>query len=152
MRKGVSVTGIDTVIQLHGNLFAMVLPPEASNEQQTKRNVRMHAGSSSGTRLEDAHGFPSYEDIPQGFEYTVVDLLKRTRELQKTHAIVGAKIRPSPDDSSNIATTSTKNFIVGKSENKAGTSKVVVASPGWSSTAGWLYESAEALRWGSFIT
>lgn len=107
----------------------------------------MHAGSFSGIRLKDTCGFPSYDDIPQGFEYTVVDLLKRTRELQKTHAIVGAKVRSNPDGSSNVATTSTKNFIVGRAEHNVGTSKVIVASPGWSSTSGWLYESAEALRW-----
>jgi hypothetical protein len=125
----------------------MVLPPSMSNEQQTERVARMHTGPFSGTRLEDANGFPSYQDIPQGFEYTVVDLLKRTRELQKTHTAVRAQVRPNPDGSS---TASTKNFIVGKSESNAGTSKVIVASPGWSSTAGWLYESTEALRWELF--
>jgi len=124
----------------------MVLPPKTSNDRQAERDARMQAGSFNGIRLEGARGFPSYEDIPQGIEYTVVDLLKRAGELQKTHAIIGAKVRPSPDGSSNIATASTKNFIVGKSESNAGTSKVIVASPGWKSTAGWLYESAEALR------
>lgn len=125
----------------------MVLPPNVSNEQQAERVVQMHAGSFSGIRLEDTNGFPSYEDIPRGFEYVVVDLLKRTRELQKTHTIVRAKVRPNPDGPS---TASTKNFIVGKSESNAGTSKVIVASPGWTSTAGWLYESAEAFRWEPF--
>jgi hypothetical protein len=124
----------------------MVLPPKTPDKQQGERDARVRAGSFSGIRLEDSRRFQSYEDIPKGFEYTVVDLLKRTQELQKSHAIIGAKVRPSPDRSSNIATASTKNFIVGKSEDNAGTSKVIVASPGWSSTAGWLYESAEALR------
>jgi len=126
----------------------MVLPPNAPNEQQAERFTRMHIGPFSGTGLEDTNGFPSYQDIPQGFEYTVVDLLKRTRELQKTHSVVRAQVRPNPDG---LPTSSTKNFIVGKSESNAGTSKVIVASPGWSSTAGWLYESAEAIRWSSFI-
>lgn len=121
----------------------MVLPPAMSDEQQAEQVARMYPGSFNGTRLEDANGFPSYEDIPQGFEYTVVDLLKRTRELHKTHTAVRAQVRPNLDGPS---TASTKNFIVGKSESNAGTSKVIVASPGWSSTAGWLYESAEALR------
>jgi len=121
----------------------MVLPPNVSNEQQAERAARMHAGSFSGIRLEDTSGFPSYEDIPHGFEHTVVDLLKRTQELQKKHTIATAKVRPNPDGSS---TASTKNFIVSKSESNWGTSKVIIASPGWSSSAGWLYESAEALR------
>jgi hypothetical protein len=127
----------------------MVLPPNASNEQQAEQVARMHAGSFSGVRLEGASGFPSYEDVPQGFEYTVVDLLKRTRELQKTHTIARAKVRPTPDGS---LTANTKNFIVGKSESNMGTSKVIVASPGWSSTAGCLYEGAEALRWELFYS
>lgn len=125
----------------------MVLPPNVSNEEQAERVSRMHAGPFSGIRLEDSNSFPSYEDIPRGFEYTVVDLLKRTRELQRTHTIVRAKVRPNPDGPS---TASTKNFIVGKSESNVGTSKVIVASPSWSSAAGWLYESAEALRWEPF--
>lgn len=124
----------------------MVLPPEKSSKQQAGQDAGMRAGPFNGIRLEDTHGLSSYEGIPHGIEYIVVDLLKRAQELQKTHAIIGAKVRPSPDGSSNIATASTKNFIVGKSESNAGVSKVIVASPGWNSTAGWLYESAEALR------
>src|SRR5258707_13185406 len=120
----------------------MVLPPKVPDEQQAERDARERGGSFSGVRLEAARGFPSYEDIPQWFKYTVVDLLKHTRELQKTHGITGAKVRSSSDGSSNIATASTKNF-----EDSTGTSKVIDASPGWNSTAGWLHKSAEVFRW-----
>lgn len=122
----------------------MVLPPEGSNEDQAEQNPRMHAGPFNGIHLEDAGRLSSSDDIPQGIEYSVMDLLKGAQELQKIHAIIRTKVRPSPDGSSDIA--STKNFIVGKSESNTGTSKVIVASPGWNSTARWLYESAEALR------
>jgi hypothetical protein len=145
-RGGTPVSIFDFVTQLDGILFVMVLPPEISNEQRVQRDARLRAGPFSGVRLDGARGFPSHENIPQEFEYTVVDLLKRTWGLQKTHAIAGAKVRPNSDGSSNVTTASTKNFIVGKPQDNVGTSKVIVASPGWSSTAGWLYESAEALR------
>ena len=74
----------------------MVHPPNAPNEQQAERVIRKHVGSFSGTGLEGANGFPSYQDIPQWFEYTVVDLLKRTRELQKTHSVVRAQVQMAP--------------------------------------------------------
>ena len=110
--------------------------------------------SFGGLEVLEGLGYPAYVDIPRGLEYKAVEILKRTRQsLEKLQADkgegkgtsqVGKRVSQNSTQASASATgQGTRNFAVTSISDKADS---VLASLGFSSTAGWLFEGQSALR------
>lgn len=105
--------------------------------------------SFGGLEVIEGLGYPAYVDLPRGLEYKVVEILKKARQklekvqaekgLPRTNSQLGKLTIHSKQGSNNQGM---RNFAITGADN---TSDYVLASLGFSSTAGWLFEGQSAL-------
>lgn len=114
--------------------------------------------SFGGLEVLEGLGYPAYVDLPRGLEYKVVEILKRAKEnLEKSRVDRGEgkgvshieKLKgQSPSQPYTSATVNgMRNFAITSTNVEADS---VLASLGFSSTAGWLFEGQSALRFALF--
>ncbi|KIM34099.1 hypothetical protein M408DRAFT_59921 [Serendipita vermifera MAFF 305830] len=97
--------------------------------------------SFGGVEVEEGLGYPAYTDLPRGLEYKAVDVLRSARRILDKWELERGK-DASAASLANSGANGMRRFAVAGQE--PGVS--VLASLGFSSTAGWLFEGQSNLR------
>ena len=107
--------------------------------------------SFGGVEVLEGLGYPAYTDLPRGLEYKAVDILRNARRiLDKWETERRGKDGSSTNASGSLSAVNTGSGINGMRRFAvAGVERggSVLASLGFSSTAGWLFEGQSILRY-----
>lgn len=105
--------------------------------------------SFGGVEVEEGLGYPAYTDLPRGLEYKAVEVLRNARRiLDKWESEKGRDVSATTATTSlttggtNAGTNGMRRFAVAERD----TGGPVLASLGFSSTAGWLFEGQSTIR------
>jgi len=106
--------------------------------------------SFGGVEVLEGLGYPAYTDLPRGLEYKAVDILRNARRVLDKWETERGKDGSSTNASGSLSAANTgpstngmRRFAVAGVERGGS----VLASLGFSSTAGWLFEGQSILRY-----
>jgi hypothetical protein len=133
-------------------MLALIMNPSDTIQSPTDTGTlsSRRFASFGGVEVLEGLGYPAYTDLPQGLEYKAVDILRNARRILDQWETERGKDGASTNTNGSLSAANTgpgtngmRRFAVAGVEH-AGS---VLASVGFSSTAGWLFEGQSTLRY-----
>ena len=132
-------------------MLALVIrsPDTLQSPTDTSTVSSRRFASFGGVEVEEGLGYPAYTDLPRGLEYKAVEVLQNARRILDKWESERGKETSTTNATASLTTGAAssaangmRRFAVAQGEQGGS----VLASLGFSSTAGWLFEGQSALR------